>query len=136
MPDRLTLSRRKGWRLPEGAVSVARPTTCGNPWRPGNPGTFWLPEWLVRHDPVRLPVDQRTAVHLYRQLLTEGPNVTRLYLPATLNELGVARARQMLDAHRSRILSRLPELRGRDLACWCKPGCPCHADVLLELANA
>lgn len=28
------------------------------------------------------------------------------------------------------------ELRGRDLACWCRPDQPCHADVLLELANA
>jgi hypothetical protein len=28
------------------------------------------------------------------------------------------------------------ELRGKHLACWCKPGEPCHADVLLELANA
>jgi hypothetical protein len=28
------------------------------------------------------------------------------------------------------------ELRGRDLACWCAPGQPCHADVLLEVANA
>lgn len=27
------------------------------------------------------------------------------------------------------------ELRGKDLACWCKPGEPCHADVLLEIAN-
>lgn len=27
------------------------------------------------------------------------------------------------------------ELAGRDLACWCHPGDPCHADVLLELAN-
>lgn len=27
------------------------------------------------------------------------------------------------------------ELRGKDLACWCKPGAPCHADVLLHLAN-
>jgi hypothetical protein len=27
-------------------------------------------------------------------------------------------------------------LRGKNLACWCKPGEPCHADVLLELANA
>lgn len=27
------------------------------------------------------------------------------------------------------------ELRGKNLACWCKPGAPCHADVLLELAN-
>lgn len=28
------------------------------------------------------------------------------------------------------------ELRGRDLACWCPLDQPCHADVLLELANA
>jgi len=27
------------------------------------------------------------------------------------------------------------ELRGKHLACWCAP-LPCHADVLLELANA
>ena len=27
------------------------------------------------------------------------------------------------------------ELRGRDLVCWCAPE-PCHADVLLALANA
>ena len=39
-------------------------------------------------------------------------------------------------AIKDRILDRLPELRGKDLACWCKPGAPCHADVLLELANA
>lgn len=26
------------------------------------------------------------------------------------------------------------ELRGRDLVCWCSPE-PCHADVLLGLAN-
>lgn len=27
------------------------------------------------------------------------------------------------------------ELRGRDLVCWCPLDQPCHADVLLELAN-
>ena len=27
------------------------------------------------------------------------------------------------------------ELRGKDLACWCPLNHPCHADVLLELAN-
>lgn len=27
------------------------------------------------------------------------------------------------------------ELRGYNLACWCKPGTSCHADVLIELAN-
>ena len=26
-------------------------------------------------------------------------------------------------------------LAGRDLACWCPLGEPCHADVLLELAG-
>lgn len=26
-------------------------------------------------------------------------------------------------------------LRGKNLACYCKPDSPCHADVLLELAN-
>ncbi len=28
------------------------------------------------------------------------------------------------------------QLRGKDLACWCRlDGRPCHADVLLRLAN-
>jgi len=26
-------------------------------------------------------------------------------------------------------------LRGFDLACWCPPGGPCHADVLLDRVN-
>lgn len=28
------------------------------------------------------------------------------------------------------------ELRGKNLACWCPLESPCHADVLLEIANA
>lgn len=27
------------------------------------------------------------------------------------------------------------ELRGKDLMCWCRLDQPCHADVLLKLAN-
>lgn len=27
------------------------------------------------------------------------------------------------------------ELRGKDLACWCPLDQPCHADILLRLAN-
>ena len=27
------------------------------------------------------------------------------------------------------------ELRGKNLACWCRPGDACHADVLLQVAN-
>lgn len=40
-----------------------------------------------------------------------------------------------LEQKRHRLLSRLPELRGKDLACFCPVGQPCHADVLLEMAN-
>jgi hypothetical protein len=29
----------------------------------------------------------------------------------------------------------IAELRGLDLACWCRPDQACHADTLLELAN-
>jgi hypothetical protein len=27
------------------------------------------------------------------------------------------------------------KLKGKDLVCWCKLGAPCHADVLLAVAN-
>ena len=39
------------------------------------------------------------------------------------------------DSHMGRILSSIEELRGKDLACWCPLDQPCHADVLLEMAN-
>ncbi len=39
------------------------------------------------------------------------------------------------DWERNDILANLPELRGKDLMCWCPLDQPCHADVLLELAN-
>ena len=43
---------------------------------------------------------------------------------------------QMLTAKRAdgTIILSLEELRGKDLVCWCAP-LPCHADVLMELAN-
>jgi len=35
---------------------------------------------------------------------------------------------------KGKIILDLHELRGKDLVCWCAP-LPCHADILLELAN-
>jgi hypothetical protein len=32
------------------------------------------------------------------------------------------------------LLKDLHELKGKDLSCWCSPE-PCHADILLYLAN-
>lgn len=37
MAKRLQLRRTKGWRLPPGAVNVARPTKWGNPDKVGDP---------------------------------------------------------------------------------------------------
>jgi hypothetical protein len=34
------------------------------------------------------------------------------------------------------LLHAMPALKGKNLACWCKPRDPCHGDVLLSLANA
>jgi hypothetical protein len=89
MPKRVQLSRRKGYRKPEGAINVARPTKWGNPFPVAAGGREW-------------------AVASYRRWLRSW----------------------VLDEQIRR------ELGGHDLACWCPLDQPCHADVLLELANA
>lgn len=33
-----------------------------------------------------------------------------------------------------KLLANISELKGKNLVCWCSP-LPCHADILLELAN-
>jgi hypothetical protein len=33
MPERIQLRRTKGWRKPEGAIVVSRPSKWGNPFR-------------------------------------------------------------------------------------------------------
>jgi hypothetical protein len=93
VPQRVQLSRAKGWRKPAGVVVVARPSRWGNPFRLGVDG------------------DRATCVARYRAALERG-------------ELTVTVA----DARR--------ELAGHDLACWCPLAEACHADVLLEVANA
>jgi hypothetical protein len=49
----------------------------------------------------------------------------------------VRRYREDLLAGRLRVTAEdvKRELRGRDLACYCPLGEPCHADVLLSVAN-
>lgn len=59
--------------------------------------------------------------------------------------LGVPDAAEATALYRQEITTRggswqdlrfdLPQLRGKNLACWCALDRPCHADVLLELAN-
>lgn len=94
MPKRIQLSRKKGWRLPGGAVVVARPTRWGNPFPAKKPNAE----------------SRAIAVGRYRKwLFSPAGKTIRLA------------ARECLA--------------GRDLACWCPLGGPCHADILIEVAN-
>lgn len=120
-PKRIQRKRTKGWRMPEGAVYVGRPTKWGNPFVvkqgarfAGMPGVWFV---LDENDVDYWPDDDtkqsaiERAVRLFAWALMEG------LLPAiTAGDV-------------------LRELEGRDLACWCPLDQPCHADALLELAN-
>lgn len=64
--------------------------------------------------------------------------------PYAVAEHTAAAHHASVDAYRQDLLAgRLPygvddvrrALAGRDLCCWCPAGLPCHADVLLDLAN-
>ena len=106
-PKRIRLSRAKGWRMPENAVNCARPGPWGNPFVVGQDGT------------------REECVGLYALLAGKY-----LCLTCKADLEAQRRAAAMLD-------TRLHELRGRDLGCWCAlDGKACHADVLLLLANA
>ena len=55
--------------------------------------------------------------------------------PAEAVRLYRAHALDLLQQRPNGLRAQLEQLRGKTLACWCKAGQPCHADVLLELAN-
>jgi len=120
-PQRIQRQRTRGYRLAAGAVYVGRPTKFGNPYTVGRIGdasrwTGWCvgdtrDDWANHGEyPTKAEAAER-AVALFRE---------QAWLIA-------------VDIRR--------ELAGRYLACWCplvdadgQPW-PCHADVLLELAN-
>ena len=104
-PRRIQRSRAKGWRLPDNTVCVSRPGPWGNPFLVGQDGTA------------------SECVDLYRKLLG---GLLCLSCKATV---------ESQQAARCHVLDFGINLRGRNLACWCRDK-PCHADVLLEIANA
>lgn len=112
-PQRIQRKRTKGWRMPEGAVYVGRPTRWGNPCR-------WFP--MPAFDP--------------------STGETTPADPVEARRISVNGFRSMLAEPDSRALNGYPsdaeiraELAGRNLCCWCPLDQPCHADVLLEVAN-
>ncbi|WP_018012507.1 DUF4326 domain-containing protein [Sinorhizobium medicae] len=112
-PVRLQLSRRKGFDLQAHstsingleAVHVGRPGPWGNPFIVGKHG------------------DAAYCFDLHKALL------------AGLLRVGADPDVGALERTRRFVSENVKELRGKNLACWCRPGAPCHADVLLEVAN-
>jgi hypothetical protein len=119
-PQRVQRTRTKGGGMPAGALYVGRPTRWGNPFSVvslGKHGPFDILDgirFLGQH------TDKRSAV----------ARVVELYALHT----GPMGNYEIEEAD-------LEQLRGRDLACWCPltypdgTKHPCHADVLLALAN-
>lgn len=126
-PQRIQLSRAKGWRKPPNTVVVSRPSKWGNPfvvqrerdgtwsvWYHPNPNVDTAPgPQFVSDDHATKAEALAEAVDAYREWATEGRGHYH-------------RVQYFIDAH---------GLAGKNLACWCPLDQPCHADVLLELAN-
>ena len=114
-PTRIRLSRAKGWRKPAGAVVVSRPSRWGNP--------FTI-EWakLGREPDMSDERARAIVVDCYRWWLTDAAWADQF-------------RSDVLPVRRAWILEHVHELAGKDLCCWCKTDEPCHADILLALAN-
>ena len=105
-PKRIQRQRTRGWKMPPNTVYVGRPTIWGNPFRVSN-GDCDHPDCGPKSHP---PLTRQAIVEAYKN-----------YLPGLLK----VQPRHLID-----------RLRGKDLACWCPLDQPCHADVLLEVANS
>ncbi|MFD6029811.1 DUF4326 domain-containing protein [Cellulosimicrobium funkei] len=113
-PLRIQQRRTKGWRKPRDTVSVARPSKWGNPVRivavrPSGP-------FDLERDGVGF-IGQHTDIGSARA------SAARRYRDLVL--LGLAPSAEDIRT----------ALAGKTLMCWCPLDQPCHADVLLELAN-
>ena len=138
--------------MPEGAVYVGRPSPWGNPWPVDYRGDIqpWLA--LALGERADEPGRRAAAVRAFRwwvegaaapfpvRTATAGPGDIE-YADGTSRHIADVPAAMgvMMLARQPIGLPPRPDLaalRGRDLACWCALDQPCHADVLLELANA
>ncbi len=122
-PTRIQLHRTKGWRMPPGSCRVDRSTGWGNPWFVG-PGKVKLHNGdIVRIGP---EITAAGAVDRFRRWMR--------------GELGVEIGQMVRHPLFDLVLCpgappTASILRGLNLACWCPLEQPCHADVLLEMAN-
>lgn len=126
-PKRIQRKRTLGWRMPENTVYVGRPSKWGNPFRIYHDHHLIGPGWTVARATWRhIPSAECVNAYVSSSELM-GPIVTvRIF-----RDLMELRARD----ERGHLYDWLRPLTGHDLACWCPLDQPCHADVLLEIAN-
>ena len=108
-PKRIQRKRTRGWKMPPNTVYVGRPTVFGNLF-----GRLY---------------GRRRCVSMYRNMLRA--RWCRIFPTTRMT----AAMRVILRITRKQILQQIDQLRGKNVCCWCKLSDPCHADVLLELAN-
>lgn len=138
MPERIQLRRTKGWRMPPNTVKVDRSTRWGNPFNFKGSDHCWIAlSFGCRGDAAGR---QEASVKAFREWVSDksGRRVISWELQPSLKSgdrslpLG-----PKVEAGEAPSRDDIREvLGGKNLACWCRPGQPCHADVLLEIANA
>lgn len=144
-PVRLQLSRRAGFSLGRlsldtnglPVVKVTRPGPWGNPFNFRDGAFCWAAlAFGCKGNPAGR---QEASVKAFREWI--DPGAGRRTLSLELDPAIVAGDKRMalgpkVSAGPAPSLEDLRKaLAAKNLACWCKPGDPCHADVLLELAN-
>lgn len=151
-PVRVQRKRTKGWRMPEGAVYVGRGSKWGNPYRIGDaqlrfPRMDGTESWQFEGR-LHKTSGERHAFHhsdytvnargdiIYRVTWHDVRDATREECVGLFREYVTGQPDMLEYRHKPRVDELRAELAGKDLACWCPLDQPCHADVLLELANA
>lgn len=137
-PVRIQRKRTKGWKMPENTVCVTRPGPWGNPFDFRSADCCWLAlSYGCRGDRLgRL----EASVRAFRDWVSPPPKgrktvrIERGVSFGTEKESVQIGPRFIVGAPPTLKLIR-EKLRGKNLACFCPLDQPCHADVLLELAN-
>jgi hypothetical protein len=119
MPERIQRSRQRGWRMPDNTVYVGRPTRWGNPFKGEQGADTGTRQMLADEFRAWLTMPTRRDP---RNGVAHSYNGSTGYLGAKYDD-------------RPAIEDIRRVLVGKNLACWCHVDQPCHADVLLEIAN-
>jgi hypothetical protein len=126
-PQRIQRKRQRGWRMPEGAIYVGRPSRWGNPFSVGDNMMYPHPGTLGGTRP-RVELIYAPGEYSWfdvRPIADAAEAVAHFAEWVRYESLGTEFACR----------TWLSDLRGRDLACWCPLDRACHADELLRLAN-